>query len=130
MSDYARNQLDPGPQFQEENYVPSEIDYWRRMQQQALDSAISNGLGGVGGLTLAPMAFADASRGGIGSRITSRLFGTAFGALGTGGMAAMYDDINRRSEAASRVAEWEQGGRAWTPDDMAQIFRPRPPISR
>ena len=132
MADYKLADMLQGrnPQFQEENYVPSEVDYWRMMQRQALDSAISSGITGLGGLGLSGMAFADSTRGGLGSRMAHKLFGTAAGGLGVGGMAAMYDDINRRSTAGRRAAEWEQGGRAWTPEEMEQMFRPRPPISK
>lgn len=132
LADYLQGR-NPGsdPRFQDpENYVPSEVDYWRLQRDSARGDAKSSAMWALFNAAQVPMHFAQARwpQGRIPSNI-SKMFG--WGTLGLTGSNS-YDlnrNIIRMNEADQRMREWQQGGVPFTPEHMAESFRPRPPIS-
>lgn len=120
--------------FQEpENYNPAMIDYHRRSAERADSDQLWNVALGAGLhmpaalLNFATSGYPAASRM---SNVASKVFG--WGNLGLAAQRGLSSIGDGRRAAAHRghQADYEAGGRAFTPEELAEMFRPRPPMSR
>ena len=115
------------PQFQEENYVPAEVDYWRRKHEEArkklnrdLQMAIVNaGLGATSMATAHPMG------GPVRNAISNGLGLLGLG-LGGRGLYNAYGASQTRQDAQQQIENWGQQGGVAPP---MEPLRPQPPIS-
>lgn len=122
------------PDFVEpENYNPAMADYHSRAADQASTDQWSNALLAAGLhmpaalLNFGTSAIPTASRF---SNAASKVFG--WGNLGLAGQRGLQSIGDGRRAAAHRghQFDYESGGRAFSPEEMAEMFRPRPPMSR
>jgi len=114
-----------------ENYNPAMSDHYGQMAGDARGDVYGHMLRGGAYLPISAISLAEVSPYGRGMRnFVNRLFGWG----GAGLAAAEFEGARRASAregtASRHQADYQAGGRTITPEELAEMFRPRPPMSR